>query len=339
MNRSIFINAAVATVIAAVNTSSQIPSPTGNSKPQAPAVFVEEASTLETPTGSIYGTLMLPKGNSPFPVVLIISGSGPTDRNGNSRILKGPNNSLKMLAEGLAANGIASLRYDKRGIGESAKAMGKEADLRFDDYINDAALWAKKLRDDKRFSTLTIAGHSEGSLIGMVAAGRAAADAYVSIAGVGKPVSQLLIEQLRKQLPPETLKSAETIMAGMAAGKTTDPVPPDLMAMFRPSVQPYMISWFRYDPAKEIGKLSVPILIAQGTTDIQVGVDEARSLSTGAPSAKLLLIDGMNHVLKNVPIDTVKQIASYSDASLPTDALLISEMSAFVKKVRSAKGR
>jgi pimeloyl-ACP methyl ester carboxylesterase len=335
MNRSIFINGVVAIVIAAVNTSSQMPSTTGNSKPQGPAVFVEEASTLETPTGSIYGTLMLPKGKDAFPWCSLSQARDPRQERQfpNS---EGPNNSLKMLAEGLAANGIASLRYDKRGIGESAKAMGKEADLRFDDYINDAAFMGKKTARRQRFSTLTIAGHSEGSLIGMVAAERAQADAYVSIAGVGKPVSQLLLEQLRKQLPPETLKSAEAIMAGMAAGKTTDPVPPDLMAMFRPSVQPYMISWFRYDPAKEIGKLSVPILIAQGTTDIQVGVDEARSLSTGAPSAKLLLIDGMNHVLKNVPIDTVKQIASYSDASLPTDALLISEMSAFVKKVRSS---
>ena len=118
-------------------------------------VAVAEPITLETPTGSIYGTLLVPASKKPLPVVIIISGSGPTDRDGNTPLVPGANSGLKMLAERLAESGIASLRFDKRGIAASAKAMSSETDMRFDNYVADAALWAKNLRGDKRFSTLT----------------------------------------------------------------------------------------------------------------------------------------------------------------------------------------
>src|SRR6266852_2743028 len=140
---------------------------------------------------------------------LIISGSGPTDRDGNLPIFKGPNNSLKLLAEGLAAHGIASVRYDKRGIGETGKAMMlaaekakvmlREEDLSFETYIDDAVAWCKKLGADRSFSSLTVLGHSEGSLIGMVAAQRMGAHAYVSIAGSGRPSQELILEQVKPQ--------------------------------------------------------------------------------------------------------------------------------------------
>ena len=130
--------------------------------------------SLETPTGTLYGTLALPQSRSRVPAVLIIAGSGPTDRDGNSPVFKGPNNSLKLLAEGLAAHGIASVRYDKRGIGETGKAMQlaaektttvlREEDLSFENFIDDAVRWGKQLRADRRFSSLTVIGHSEGSL-------------------------------------------------------------------------------------------------------------------------------------------------------------------------------
>ena len=296
--------------------------------------FVEEAAKLETATGTLYGTLILPPSKAPYPVVLIIAGSGPTDRNGNSTLLNGPNDSLKMMAQGLAANGIASLRYDKRGIAESAKAMKSEADLRFDDYINDAMQWGQLLRKDKRFSTLTIAGHSEGSLIGMLAAQRLSADGYISIAGIARPANLIILDQVRPKLPPDLLRTTEDILALLVAGNTADNVPPPLAPLFRPSVQPYMISWFRYDPSKEIAKLNAVVLIAQGTTDIQVTVDEAKALAKARPTAKLLLIDGMNHVLKQVPDDKDKQVRSYSDPSLPIEPQLITEMSKFVKKLK-----
>lgn len=306
--------------------------------------FLEEAIKLETPTGNLYGTLLLPQSKRKVPIVLIIAGSGPTDRDGNSPLLKGSNNSLKLLAEGLAANGIASLRYDKRGIGESGKdmlltaqktnKMPREEDLIFDVYIDDAVLWGQKLRVDKRFSTVTLAGHSEGSLIGMAAVKKMKADAFVSIAGAGRPVGQILLEQIKAQLPPDLMKSAEDILKELTAGKTVETVPSALNVVFRRSVQPYMISWLRYDPAKEIAKLTVPVLITQGTTDIQATAQDVKLLAAAKPSAKVLMIDGMNHVLKAVPSDRDKQVASYSDPTLPVMTELIDEISSFVNKVK-----
>jgi pimeloyl-ACP methyl ester carboxylesterase len=302
--------------------------------------ILEEAVKVETPTGNLYGTLLFPQTKRKVPVVLIISGSGPTDRNGNSPVFKGPNNSLKLLAEGLAAHGIASLRYDKRGIGETGKEMlldaqkanklPNEADLRFDAYIDDAVLWGRKLRNDKRFSSVTIAGHSEGSLIGIVAARRIRADRFVSIAGAGRPAQQILLEQLKLQLTPELLKQTEEILNQLAVGQTVASVPSALNALFRPSIQPYMISWLRYDPTKEIAVLTAPALIVQGTTDAQVSVDDAKRLATAKSTAKLLIIEGMNHVLKQVSGYGQKQVASYSDPTLPVVPLCIDEISRFV---------
>ena len=313
------------------------PSPAGRS-------FVSEAILLETPTTSLYGTLARPQSPAPVPVVLFINGSGPTDRDGNSPMLSGPNNSIKMLAEALAALGIASVRYDKRAIGESGKAMQlsaetagiklREDDLRFDAYIDDAVLWGKKLRGDVRFSSLTVIGHSEGSLIGMVAAQRIGADAFVSIAGSGRPAHQLLLEQLRAQLPADQLKKIEEILEQLAAGETYSSVPPTLNFLFRPSIQPYMISWFRYNPTKEIARLSVPVLVAQGTTDAQVTLQDAKSLAGANPSAKTLVVEGMNHVLKMVPLERDKQVASYCDPTLPVAPRLIGEVSAFVNNIK-----
>jgi pimeloyl-ACP methyl ester carboxylesterase len=289
---------------------------------------------LATPTGVLHGSLLCPASPAPWPVVLLIAGSGPTDRDGNSAALPGHNNSLRLLAEALAARGIASLRYDKRGIGASRGAMTSEADLRFDMFATDAEGWARQLRSDARFSTLTVAGHSEGSLLGMLAAQRAAADAFVSIAGVGRSASRVLHEQLAARAPAELLAEADRVMAQLDQGHTVDNAPPALAALFRPSVQPYLISWFRYDPIAELRRLQVPVLIAQGTTDIQVPVQDARLLAAAMPAAKLVLVDGMNHVLKLVPADQDAQLRSYSDPALPVAPALVDALTTFVQGVR-----
>ena len=292
---------------------------------------VADAVPIDT---ALHSTLLLPKehGKS-VPVVLLIAGSGPTDRNGNSPMLAGKNNSMLMLAEGLAMNGIASLRYDKRGIGESAKAMVAETDLRFETYIDDAVSFCEQLRADKRFSAVVIAGHSEGSLIGMVAARRCNASGFVSIAGAGRPAADILRTQLAGKLPPALATQSDAILKDLEAGSTTDKPPVELSALYRPSVQPYLISWFRYDPAKSIAALSVPVLIVQGTTDIQVSVDDAKRLAAANPPAKLLILEGMNHVLKSVPADREKQMASYGDPTLVLAPDLLAAIIDFVRKV------
>lgn len=302
--------------------------------------LITEQVTLETANGILHGTLERPLSSAPVPVALLIAGSGPTDRDGNSAMLKGANNSLKLLAAGLAAEGVASLRYDKRGVAGSAGAgSGSEAELRFETYIDDAVLWGRKLRADRRFSSLTFVGHSEGSLIGMVAARKVGADAFVSLAGAGRNVRDILLGQLKPQLPSELFKAAEDILNQLAAGKTVETIPPALHVLFRPSIQPYMISWLRYDPAKELAALSIPVLIAQGTTDIQAMAEDARLLAKANPAAKLLLVEGMNHVLKAVPNDRDKQIASYGDPSLPVVPGLVREIGATVRRARPSRTR
>ena len=294
-----------------------------------------DSISISTASGVLHGTLLLPQQPSDrVPVVLIHAGSGPTDRDGNSPLLSGPNNSLKLLAEGLAALGVASVRYDKRGIGASRAAGGREEDLRFDTLIEDAVAWIRLLRGDPRFSTVTVIGHSEGSLIGMVAARRGEAHAYVSIAGSGRPAHDIIREQLGQQLSPTMMAGAGRGLDALAAGRIADSTPPGLESIFRRSVQPYLISWFRYDPAKEIAALTVPVLIAQGTTDLQVPVADARLLASANPRARLLVVEGMNHVLKLAGGDRMAQMRSYTDPSLPVAPQLIAAIVDMVRGLR-----
>ena len=299
-----------------------------------PSGFVEETATLTTTTGVLHGTLDMPSGSGPFPVALIIAGSGPTDRDGNSAMLAGKNNSLKMLAQSLATANIASLRFDKRGIAASAAAGPKEADLRFENYVDDAAAWVEQLRHDKRFSTFTIIGHSEGALIGAIATARTHPNAFISVAGVGRSAGLVLREQINGKLPAQLFQANENILRELEAGRTTEDVPPALKSMYRASVQPYLISWFKYNPVEVVASIKEPILICQGTTDIQVAVEEAEALKKAAPTAKLVIIQGMNHVLKTVPADTVKQTASYSDPALPINVELMKSIIEFVPRAK-----
>jgi hypothetical protein len=285
-----------------------------------PACAAESGMVLRTATGSIYGTLMLPASAKVSPVVLIIAGSGPTDRDGNNPLLPGKNDSLKMLASALASRGIASLRFDKRGIAASAAAMTAEKDLRFDMYVDDAAGWAAMLARDRRLSRVTIAGHSEGSLIGMIAAQRGGVGAYVSLEGAGRPASTVIREQLRPALTPELLAQADTIIAQLNAGKVyAGAIPAELQSLFHASIQPYLISWFKYDPAVEIGKLKIPATIVQGTADVQVTMADAEALKSGDPGASLVVVPGMNHVLKISPDVSSRAaiIAGYTNPNLP----------------------
>ena len=296
--------------------------------------FVEESATLTTPSGVIHGTIDLPSGTGPFPVVLMIAGSGPTDRDGNSAMLAGKNNSLKMLAQSLATANIASLRFDKRGIAASAAAGPKEADLRFENYVDDAAAWVEQLRHDKRFSTVTIIGHSEGALIGAIAAARTHPNAFISVAGVGRSAGLVLREQMNGKLPAPLFQANEKILRELEACRTTEDVPPALKSMYRASVQPYLISWFKYDPVEVVASIKEPILICQGTTDIQVAVEEAEALKKAAPTAKLVIVQGMNHVLKSVAADPAKQTASYSNPALPINSELMKNIIEFVPRAK-----
>jgi pimeloyl-ACP methyl ester carboxylesterase len=278
--------------------------------------YFELDQTLQTSTGELSGTLTVPILKGTFPVALIIAGSGPTDRNGNNAQMK--NNSLQLLAHELAAQGIASIRYDKRGIGASKGALISEENLRFENYVEDAKAWAAELKADSRFRELIIIGHSEGSLIGMLACEQA--DLFVSLAGAGRPIDVILKEQLAVQLKGEKklLRAANDGLSKLKEGKLVEDAPVELFGLFRSSVQPYMISWMKYDPAVEISKLKIPIVIVQGSTDLQVKEEDAVILFKAHPlNSRLIIIENMNHVLKIAPLDRTKNIETYSNPELP----------------------
>ncbi|MFM6947962.1 MAG: alpha/beta hydrolase [Aquirufa sp.] len=291
---------------------------------QKDSLFVSEEIAL----GPIKGTLTNPlKSNKKLNLVILIAGSGPTDRDGNNPMMK--NNSLKMLAEALASNGIAVLRYDKRLIAQSQVPDLKEADLRFDTYINDASDWVKKMKAEKKFAKIIIAGHSEGSLIGMIAAQNT--DAFVSIAGAGDPADQILKKQLSTQ-PKMVQDLCFPIIDSLKAGKLVSNVSPMLNSLFRASVQPYLVSWFKYNPAIEITKLTIPTLIIQGTNDLQITADDANVLYKNAKFGQLLMIENMNHVLKIVTGDRAANMQAYSNPILPLSEKLVDGIVQFVKK-------
>jgi len=291
--------------------------------------FVENNIKLQTANGDIAGTIALPKNAGQMPIVIFVAGSGPVDRNGNLPMAN--NDGFKKLASALAEDGIASLRYDKRGIGESAKAGEKEGDLKFEDYIKDLSAWISLTKKDKRFSKIIVAGHSEGSLIGMVAS--IEADGFISIAGAGEPVDKILKRQLSTQ-PQQVQDFSYPIIDSLKLGKRVENVNPMLFNLFRPSVQPYLISWMKYDPKSEIKKLKIPVLILQGTNDIQVTVDDANKLSTANPAAHLVLIENMNHVFRIVEGESREaNLAAYNNPQLPIAEKLVSSIIGFVKKI------
>jgi pimeloyl-ACP methyl ester carboxylesterase len=296
--------------------------------------LAESPFTLKTLAGTLSGTLTIPKDVSgKVPVVLIIAGSGPTDRNCNSTLgLK--TDAFKYLAEGLGKAGIASLRYDKRGIGQSVSSQ-KEIDTKFSDMYDDAGSIIAKLQEDTRFSKVIVLGHSEGALVGMIACYSAEnIGGFISISGPGRAGDVILAEQM-KSAPPSVAAEFKTITDSLRKGKTVPKVDPALYSLARPSVQPYLMSEIFIDPVRVIKKIKLPILIIQGNHDVQVSVTDAELLKKAKSEATLKIIDGMNHVLKQAPADRQQNLATYNDPSLPLSPELVPDIVDFIKGLKS----
>ena len=292
------------------------------------STFKESPLVLKINVVEIFGTLTTPATGTKFPVALIISGSGPTDRDGNNAMMK--NNSLKLLAEALAKNGIASLRYDKRGIGESKAAAVAESNLVFENYTEDVKSWINLLKQDKRFSKVIVIGHSEGSLIGMIAGAKA--DKFISIAGSGESADKLIKTQIASKANKQLEDLTFPIIDSLKSGNNVKKVDPMLNSLFRPSIQPYLISWFKYNPQTEIKKLTVPVLVVQGNNDLQVTVKDAELLSQANKNAELLIVDKMNHVMKIIDGDVQANMASYNNENLPISEVMTNKIISFIKK-------
>lgn len=286
------------------------------------------------------GTLTLPDHpQKALPVVLIIAGSGATDRDGNSPVSLGGGlgtlqaGSYRMLADSLVRQGIAVARYDKRGSGTNIPAVQqvlKPQEHRFDYYVSDAVGFVRQLQADKRFSKVVVLGHSEGSLVGMLAAQQTNANGYISLAGPGRNIADILKVQL-EGLPEDQRKLVYLDLDSLRAGQTVNKPAPSAITLLHPMIQPAMISWMKYDPAVEIKRVKGPVLIINGKHDLQIATGEAELLKTARPAAKLALFGEMNHVLKNAPLDRMENFKTYSDPSLPLTPGLATTIAEFVK--------
>lgn len=280
-------------------------------------------------TSLIDGTLLVPESELPQPLAIFIAGSGPTDRDGNQPMMK--NNSLRFLAEALSDKGIATFRYDKRIVKLiQHRSTINEKKLRFNDFIDDAIAVLEYFKKDERFSKIYIVGHSQGSLIGMVAA-QHGADGFVSIAGAGQEIDDVIVDQLAKQAPGLT-ESARLAFDDLRANGIAQNYDSGLASIFRAELQPFILSWMQFDPQEEIAKLDIPVLIVNGDKDIQVLPDEAEILHRAKPNADLLIVENMNHVLKEVHDMGLENQKSYNLHDLPVVPELVASISNFILK-------
>lgn len=291
------------------------PAPLPQTAPTLPAQ--SSALSVETPTGTLHGTWLQPTRGTAAAAV-ILPGSGPTDRDGNSAQFGIQAATYRLLAEDLARDGIATARIDKRGIGESAPGATAEQDLRFGHMVDDALAWAQRAAQETGQPCAWLIGHSEGALVALAAANQAPRRVcgLVLLSGAGRPAGDVLREQLASLPEPLKTEAYDTI-SELEAGRTVANPPASLAALFRPSVQPYLISWLALDPAELIAQWPGPVMIGQGETDIQTTLVDARRMAHAQSHARLILWPGVNHVLKVAPADRQANIATYMDPDLP----------------------
>ncbi|WP_298897489.1 alpha/beta hydrolase [uncultured Psychroserpens sp.] len=275
----------------------------------------------------IDGTLLVPKGNEKPKLAIIIAGSGPTDRNGNQNFSN--NNSLKKLAESLSNRGIATYRYDKRIVKQILKKK-IDPNITFDDFVTDAISVIDYFKNEGKYSSIYVIGHSQGSLVGMLAA-KGKANGFVSLAGAGQSIDDVITEQIAA-MDPSLVEGTKKAFDSLKEGKLTTEYPQALGSIFRADVQPFIMNWMQYKPQEIIKTLDIPILIINGTKDLQVSVDEAKLLKQGSNKAEIEIIDNMNHVLFIIAGDKLENSKSYNESFRKISEDLIIKVSDFILK-------
>lgn len=286
--------------------------------------FAEESAVR---VGAIEATLNVPAGVDRPPVALLIAGSGSTDRDGNGPQLKPA--TLKKLSDELAARGIATLRYDKRGAGGWRKEFGRPEDFRFKDFVDDAAALVGTLRDMGKFARIAVVGHSEGGLVAILTARRVRVDRLVLLTTSARKQGDLLKAQLEKQLPPQQFEPIAGAIDAIMAGQVVDPPPAGLA--IAPAMQPGIASAFTEDPIDPLRKIDVPTLIVAGGRDRQLARLDFLALTTADFAAKTLWLPEMNHVLVDVT-DDADDLASYNQGERPLDPDLIETVAEFIRQ-------
>jgi len=306
------------------------------------SVEAAEAVTIHAPgpSGQLEGVLVAPSDKG-APVALIIPGSGPTDRDGNSPL--GVSASMyRLLAEGLASRGIATVRADKRGMFGSRPAVPDAEAVTIGDYAVDVRSWARAIRERAGARCIWLIGHSEGGLVALVAA-QTSEDlcGLVLLATPGRRIGDVLKMQLSgNPANAPLLLQAFTAIESLEAGNKVDMtgMHPALLPLFRGPVQGFLIDLFSHDPTKLIASVQRPVLIVQGGRDLQVAIDDARALEKANPSAKLVILPSANHVFKDVSTDDIAaNFNAYSEAKLPLSAGLVDAIAMFVLSVPRPK--
>ncbi len=274
----------------------------------------------------IDGTLLTPNNVKKPNLAIIIAGSGPTDRDGNQNFLK--NNSLKKLAVNLTNNNIATYRYDKR-IVKQLKSNNLDKNIIFDHFVTDAKSVIDYFKSTKNFNKIYVIGHSQGSLVGMLAA-KDRADGFISLAGAGQSIDQVIIEQVNKTAPNFT-EDTKRIFKTLKEGKTTTDYPMALSSIFNIEIQKFMINWMKYNPTEVLSTLNIPILVINGTKDLQVSETEAKLLKEANKDATLKIIENMNHVLVTIEGDDLENSKSYAETQRPIAEGLIDTITNFIK--------
>ncbi len=294
-----------------------------------PSGYRSDTTSVPVYGGRLHGTLFHPNNNPNAPVVLIIPGSGPTDQDGNNSV-GGKNNSLLQLADSLAQYGIASLRYDKRGIGKSLNALQREQSLVFEQNSSDAIVWIEWLYE-RGYRRIYVAGHSEGSLVALLIAQQLPLSGLISLAGAGRPIQEVLREQLAS-LPEPLKEKAYPCLDSLSKGLRIKEPPIALLSLFRPAIQDYLISWMKLDPATLIAPLTIPVLIIQGGQDLQVSLADAQRLHQANPRSEIHVLPTMNHIFKAIPDGSRnKNLASYSDTNQYVMSELVQHLTRFIR--------
>ncbi|MGQ2991775.1 alpha/beta hydrolase [Brevundimonas sp.] len=292
------------------------------------------SAEIELPSQPVplHGTLLTPEGATRAAAV-IIPGSGPTDRDGNSP-LGVTGGVLRQLAEGLAERGVATVRIDKRGIAGSAAAGFDEAKLTFDIYVADARAWAETAATRTGQPCAWLIGHSEGALVAeLAAADNPSVCGLVLLSPVGRKAGDEIRAQLNTALPEAMKPAALAALDDLEGGRTTANIP-GLEALFRPSVQPYLISYLTKDPVALVAAYDGPILLGHGSHDIQVTPDNTDRLAAAQPNAVKVIFEGANHVLRQAPMDRAGNMATYGNASIPLDPAVVPAVADFILKAR-----
>lgn len=281
---------------------------------------------------NIPGELTMPKTVEKVPLVIFVHGSGNVDRNGNQApVIKA--NYIKLLADRLNYRGIAFYRYDKRtSIKEN---LSKLSNIRFEDLVTDVQVIIEHFKYDNRFSGIHLIGHSQGSLVGMLATDQDV-KSYISLAGPGETIRETIVRQVSVQ-NKELGNAAKAHLKELKETDTIKNVSPFLMQLFAPQNQKFIKSWMAYNPSEEIKKLKLPLLIIQGAMDSQVTLEDANHIYSASYEAtkdigitpSLIIIEDMNHVLKTVK-NQIENQSSYFDPDYPISEQLVEELVYFI---------